>query len=297
MTYKERRYFREGIHLPIHCMRMRKSKDKQADTNGRHFHRNIELLYGLSGKAIAYLGDEAYSLLEGELVMIAGEIPHDAYSAEGKAEYLVVQFSPTTLFAEEQTLAEHICLHSFLENLSHGKIHFSKEELAHTQIGDIFRRMISEWELRPFGYELNLRADLMQILVCVLRVLKTQGADFGKAQIKEEQKWLITRALSHVKEHYFETSERRCADALGVSACYLSRIFKQGMKISFSEHLMGVKLMAAERLLATTKASVTEISLGVGLTTASHFITNFRKRYHTTPAEYRRVVCNGLLSE
>ena len=113
----------------------------------------------------------------------------------------------------------------------------------------------------------------------------------------EEQKWLITRALEYVKEHYIETSEESCARALGVSPSYLSRVFKKGMRTSFSSHLGSVKLKEAEKLLLSSAMSVTEIAASVGFSSSAYFISVFKNRYHMTPARYRKLLHGEEISE
>lgn len=297
MAYRERRFLRNGMPAPIRCMRIQKTFGMPGASRLQHYHNNIEFLYGLSGKAVTFIGADPYPLHAGDLVMIRSEALHDAYAEEGFADYLVVQFAPATLFAEEQTLAEYMYTRLFLQNIENGKIRFSAEELADTPLDTLFRRMLWEWETQSFGYEMSLRADMTEVLLHVMRKLKAQDHTFAELAVTDEQKWLITRALDHVKEHYADTSEATCAQALGVSPSYLSRIFKKGMKSSFSAYLGGAKLKEAERLLLTTAMSVTEIAEQVGFSTAAYFIASFRAHYHVTPARYRKLLRGEVVTE
>lgn len=288
MYYQEKRFLHKGFLTPIRCMRLHKTSERVCFR--LHYHNNIELLYGLSGKAIAQVGAAVYPLEAGSLVMIRSDELHDACAIDGEAEYVVVQFAPTTLFAEGQSLAEHTYVQLFLENVENGKIYFTAKELEDTPMDLLLRRMLAEWEAQSFGYELSLRADVTAVLLHTMRKWKEQDPSFAELSVTEEQKWLITRALEYIKEHYGDITEESCARALNVSPSYLSRVFKRGMRSSFSSYVGSVKLKEAEKLLLSTSMSVTEIAASVGFSSSAYFISVFRSRYHTTPARYRKIL-------
>jgi AraC-like DNA-binding protein len=60
------------------------------------------------------------------------------------------------------------------------------------------------------------------------------------------------------------------------------------MRTSFTAYVCEVRLREAERLLLTTKKSVTEIAIEVGFSTASYFIDRFRVLHGVTPHQYRQ---------
>ena len=63
------------------------------------------------------------------------------------------------------------------------------------------------------------------------------------ATVSEAQGVLCNRAVEYVKTHYMDLTEEACAEALGVSRGYLSRVFKKGMGgVAFSAYSIGVKL-------------------------------------------------------
>ena len=65
---------------------------------------------------------------------------------------------------------------------------------------------------------------------------------------------------------------------------------KEGFKHIYGESvfafLLNYKMEYARKLLLSKKYNVSEISLQVGYSTASHFISAFRKKYGTTPKQY-----------
>ena len=59
--------------------------------------------------------------------------------------------------------------------------------------------------------------------------------------------------------------------------------------MGFSKYLSDMRLRRAERMLAETELSVTEICLECGYGNLSHFLRVFKSAYNATPTEYRHM--------
>ena len=62
--------------------------------------------------------------------------------------------------------------------------------------------------------------------------------------------------------------------------------FKHIYGDSIFNFLLDYKLEFARKMLLSKKYNVSEISLQIGYSTASHFISAFKKKYGTTPKQY-----------
>jgi AraC-like DNA-binding protein len=81
-------------------------------------------------------------------------------------------------------------------------------------------------------------------------------------------------------------SLQELADEVGLSLSKLKEGFKHIYGESVFNFLLDYKLEYARKMLLTKKYNVSEISLQVGYSTASHFISAFKKKYGTTPKQY-----------
>ncbi|PHR72879.1 MAG: AraC family transcriptional regulator [Lutibacter sp.] len=81
-------------------------------------------------------------------------------------------------------------------------------------------------------------------------------------------------------------SMQELADEIGLSLSKLKEGFKHIYGESVFNFLLDYKLEFARKQLLSKKYNVSEISLQVGYSTASHFITAFKKKYGTTPKQY-----------
>lgn len=89
---------------------------------------------------------------------------------------------------------------------------------------------------------------------------------------------------SHIKERI---TIEDLADGLGVSASYLSRLFKKETGISVSTYIRDEKIKIAKNLLKYSDYSIIDIANRLAFSSQSHFIQQFRETVGVTPKKYR----------
>ena len=89
---------------------------------------------------------------------------------------------------------------------------------------------------------------------------------------------------SHIKER---STIEDLADVLGVSASYLSRLFKKEVGVSVSSYIRKRKIEMAKNLLRFSDYSMIEIANRLSFSSQSHFIQQFREVEGITPKKYR----------
>ena len=81
-------------------------------------------------------------------------------------------------------------------------------------------------------------------------------------------------------------SLQELAEQIGLTVAKLNDGFRHIYGDSIFNFLLDYKLEFARKMLLSKKHNVSEISLQVGYSTASHFISAFKKKYGTTPKQY-----------
>lgn len=89
---------------------------------------------------------------------------------------------------------------------------------------------------------------------------------------------------SHIKERI---TIEDLADECGVSASYLSRLFKKETGVSVSAYIREKKIEIAKNLLRFSDFSFIEIANRLSFSSQSHFIQQFRESVGMTPKKYR----------
>ena len=99
---------------------------------------------------------------------------------------------------------------------------------------------------------------------------------------------LVKHAVAYIQHNYAGAlSRQEIADAVGVNADYLTRIFHRELGISPWDYLNRYRIRGAKTLLRTTRASISTIAMQVGFSDAAYFSRVFNRETGTSPREYR----------
>lgn len=99
----------------------------------------------------------------------------------------------------------------------------------------------------------------------------------------------VQKAKQYIDRHYRneDMTLRTVADAVGLSAPYLSAVFKRETGQNFSEYLTSVRIRHAKELLCCTSKLICEISYEVGFRDYRYFSQIFKKHTGQTPREFQ----------
>ncbi len=131
--------------------------------------------------------------------------------------------------------------------------------------------------------------DKNEILMCLgIEIIKlTQDVKKNKKQ--PEFSPHIRNCIKYINENLSQKiSVSSVADYCGISADYLSQIFKKEMDENLSTYILRQKLEKA-KILLLKGVNVKEICLELGFSSQAYFITVFKRFYKMTPSEYIKV--------
>ena len=73
----------------------------------------------------------------------------------------------------------------------------------------------------------------------------------------------LRAASTYLLEHFTQDiSLAAVAEAIGISASYLSHLFKSGLSVTFTDYLAGIRVDFAKQLLQNGEAPVSDIAAG-----------------------------------
>ena len=130
---------------------------------------------------------------------------------------------------------------------------------------------------------LSLRNVLCE-RICSLKLISNKFADNTTDK-------LVFNAKQYIKENLTnaQLSLQSVAEALGVSATYLSRIFSEREGMTFVDFVTHAKMEYGRSLLLETELTLNEISSELNYASAQYFISRFKKYFDTTPSVYRKI--------
>jgi AraC-like DNA-binding protein len=135
-----------------------------------------------------------------------------------------------------------------------------------------------------------LQADSLAAMREELETFLTSLCKADADGSKEERGQLIVDAVKEIIEKNLTDitlSLQSVATSLKMSPAYVGRVFRQYENMSVGDYLTGYRLEKACELLSNSDYTVKEIADYLGFSNASYFITLFKKKYGTTPKDFR----------
>lgn len=104
-----------------------------------------------------------------------------------------------------------------------------------------------------------------------------------------KQQDLLNKIKSIVQENYgdHDFSINTVAEKIGMSASYLSRLFKKGTGTTFVEYVLSVRMNAACTLLEENVLTIDQIVASIGFNDTPYFYKVFKRVNGCTPSVYR----------
>lgn len=142
-----------------------------------------------------------------------------------------------------------------------------------------------EAELAAFGRDMAAAVSLEQLDEVMKRGFKLCGGWNVGGQVYSAP---IRSAVRYMETHFAKSlTLPDVAAHAGLSAEYLSRLFKEETGVKFVVYLNNLKLKHALRLLETTTLKVYEVAEQVGYSNLSYFSTVFKKNFGQNPFDYK----------
>ncbi|MFC9840791.1 helix-turn-helix domain-containing protein [Rhodococcus sp. NPDC127530] len=144
--------------------------------------------------------------------------------------------------------------------------------------------------LRALDGELDERVlapiCLQEIVYRLLQIVSCQ--DPLEVASRESDVDPTRSAIEYIRSHLTESmSVSDIAREVQMSESAFAHTFRATIGVSPYQFLKSERLAAARRMLITESGiSVSEVARAVGYSSASHFITEFKRRYAVTPREY-----------
>ncbi len=228
--------------------------------------------------------------------------PH--YTLDVKSQYSVLLYNPNQSLPINLSLAENgkyivfvvsiskfhalfsqvANIIPFLNEENKNKKYYIDKELSPNEIL-VLNQIFDDQKLNGM-HQLYLKAKVYEVMSLYFNKKNDdqESCPFLDSEANVEK---IKKAKQIVISQMAEPpSLQEIANEIGLSVSKLKEGFKHIYGESVFNFLLDYKLEFARKQLLTKQYNVSEISLQVGYSTASHFIAAFKKKYGTTPKQY-----------
>ena len=175
---------------------------------------------------------------------------------------------------------------AYLEPLIQNTMHFPVQPAEEDQarIADLLRRILTAAEQKAAGYELMIKAQLLQLIAELLR--RKRFLAVPQSPRKKSQQ--LKQMLEYIQQHSeSDLTIPTMAETFHLSEKYFSRYFRTATGQNFTAYLNTVRIEKARVLLRETDETVLEIALNCGYGSISYFNRVFRQQIGMSPLQYR----------
>ena len=243
-----------------------------------HSHREVELVYVLTGKVNLIIENKSYAMNAGDVILINS----------GK-EHSIMKFP----FSDARSLIASIKIsYSFLYSYMDGKMPKfwcysgqDMEKYKYDQIRNVLDHMMKDYAVNKEKVRLIQLSDyylLAHYLTNYFVVAESGDNKDGNSNRKEE-------IINYIERNYSQDlSLSDLAEYMGLSVSYLSRNMKKIFGMNFIDYVYDVRVEKAKELLIGSDKSITDVAYDTGFPNMASFNKYFRKRENMAPSEYRK---------
>ena len=252
---------------------------------GPHMHSQIELNFVLEGKMTYWFDGRAISVSAGRLVLFWGMVPHQVTEVDKPTKFICL-YVPMSVFLSLPSLSD------LREAMFKGAV------IEATSIKEFDAEIFKRWRTELLSGGQDIEQVVREELKSRVRRIDLEGwrdlRDLAEASphfspSDSEGARHIERMSRFIGEHASEDiSVDDVAGVVGLHANYAMTIFKRGVGLSINQAIIRHRLDAAQSMLIATENSVSSIAFDCGFGSLSRFYEAFRKRFGTTPVQFRR---------
>lgn len=271
------------LSMPFECF----SRDSRTDFMPvpAHMHYFAEIILVNEGTLRVRRDGTAHILPAGSLIFILPLIRHSVETADD--DPVVYE----TIRLDLEQLGELPSYSPDLRSIMLGAqqekmpMVLSDADVRRLHIEFMFHECVSEYQNRPYGYDLKISALLYLITVNLARFWIEKGYQPHVRSLQIDPLFTVTAYISrHINEPLkVEDLAAHC----GLSYPWFARRFREIYGIPCKDYISLVRLGRVEHFLRFTDCDLNYICGQTGYSDPSHLVRDFRKYHNMTPGQFR----------
>ena len=248
-------------------------------TSKKHWHDEMEILYGINGMTRVTINEHIYDVGKGETLIIPSGCVHRYFSCQD-ANYAILVIRHTGVYLD----ALDIETRKQYENLYSCILHLNSSET----LNKTFLHLYSVLENLDKSIVLE-SAILMSIFELAELVCSSDDIVIAREQAKVScNSDGIEKMRNYIREHIDEKiTLSDIAKYLGFSDNYCSKYIKKKTNMNYLEYLNNERVEAAQHMLRDSDDSITEIAYKSGFTSIQSFNRVFKSYSGISPTSFR----------
>lgn len=250
--------------------------------SGPHLHEQYEIYYEIDGTRRYFIGDGAYLVNAGDLVLVDKNQVHrtSAVNSDGNSR-IVCNFGEKFLEEIQRAFPSADFTGLFQGEVKVFKLSVKDQAQVYGTLNQLVESFREDSPIATVYCKLQLAG-----LLIFLRELWEQKL---AAESKKVTNAMVDSIQSYIAQHYAEPlTLKGLAAQFYISPYYLSRLFKKTVNLSLIEYINGVRIKAAQHLLEEGDVSIAYVAEKTGFSTTAHFRRVFKEATGLNPQKYRK---------
>lgn len=249
--------------------------------NFTHMERMIDIFVLIiveKGVLNIEIGGEKYKVRGGESIILPANIPHGGFKDDdtaGHIEYFWAHFVSGGGIEVSDNRSEDFALPMYFHLTD-----YARARILYNQFLDVYKLTGARRKYCDF---------LFTALCCEIASQAEYESVSGNKTVNRAAAWIELNLNRPI-------ALEDVSDALGYNKRYLSRIFREHMKMTVNKFIADKKLALAKQLLTGSDETVTSIASKLGFFDAGYFMRLFKKHEGITCLEYRNAYSKMYLN-
>ncbi|SFR67754.1 AraC family transcriptional regulator [Anaeromicropila populeti] len=254
-----------------------------------HTHADFsELVIVLQGTALHIVDNNSYPIRKGDVFVICNNTSH-GYENTYDFKICNIMYRPELLSSELdlRSLAGYHALfvlepYLSMEHSFQGRLKLKMNDFDN--VSNMISCMITEYAEKKEGWKAILISYFIKLVVILSRAYSFTSS-VEKCDIIQ-----IAKSVSYIENHYTEAlTIKDLAEISNFSTRHFTRIFRITYETTPGNYILSLRMQHACSLLKNTNLTITEIALQSGFSDSNYFSRQFRKFFHITPCQFRKM--------
>ena len=194
----------------------------------------------------------------------------------------IIQFNPVS-----HTDSAYTHLLHFIKATTLDASLFKSDSEINKELTLCLKNILKENTAKQKSYEDFIIAELYKIFAILYRheIIKNTDIIFSMKEVEK-----ILPAIAYIDKHYSEKiTLQQVSDLTNFDKSHFCRVFKKSTNQSLVDYINFVRVSKAEKLLLSSRKSISEISEETGFLSVAYFTKTFRKLKNCTPSQYKKL--------
>lgn len=248
-----------------------------------HYHPEWEIVWTSSGRGQRYIGCSIEPFEAGDLVLLAGNLPHTWFSdpeVTEEARCSVIHFLPELWGADFWKMPEIHALQALCDSAVRG-VRFSGPGVP--EVGRLMEELAASDapDFRSFARLMEILGLLLELPATSLNASDESSGPRPNPKLQKLLVWIEERSAEPL-------TQSEVAAQAKMSPAAFSRWFKSHMGCVFQRYLNELRIARACSLLVSHDVSITDSAFQAGFNNLSNFNRRFQEITGLTPKTFRK---------